>query len=57
MYVLHWQTVNVPTKGLFRCLFIELQSNEGNKHQNNTRVGAWTVRHKSIYIILCFDTI
>ena len=57
MYVLHRQTVNVPTKGLFRCLFIELQSNEGNKHQNNTRVGAWTVRHKSIYIILCFDTI
>ena len=37
---------------LFWCLFPELRSNEGYKHQNNTRVSAYTVRHKSTYIIL-----
>ena len=37
---------------LFWCLFPELHSNEGNKHQNNTRVSALTVRHKSTHIIL-----
>ena len=52
MYVLAWRTVYALTRGLFWCLFPELRSNEGNKHQNNTRVSAWTVRHKSIYIIL-----
>ena len=36
----------------FWCLFPELRSNEGNKHQNNTRVTAETVRHKCTYIIL-----
>ena len=36
----------------FWCLFPELQSNEGNKHQNDTRVNAETVRHESTYIIL-----
>ena len=40
------------TRGLFWCLFPELRSNEGNKHQNNTRVSAETVRHESTYIIL-----
>ena len=34
------------------CLFPELRSNEGNKHHNNTRVSAETVRHESTYIIL-----
>ena len=36
----------------FLCLFPELRSNEGNKHKNNTRVSAETVRHESTYIIL-----
>ena len=27
-------------------------TNEGNKHQNNTRVSAETVHHESTYIIL-----
>ena len=27
-------------RGLFWCFFPELHSNEGNKHQNNTRVSA-----------------
>ena len=52
MYVLKWQTVYALTRGLFGCLFPELQSNEGNKHQNNTRVSTWTVRHKSTYTTL-----
>ena len=33
-------------------LFPDLRSNEGNKHQNKTRVSAYTVRHKSTHIIL-----
>ena len=33
-------------------LFPEMRSNEGNKHQNNTRVSAETVRHESTNIIL-----
>ena len=33
------------------CLFSKLQSNEGNKHQNNTRVSTETVRHESTYIL------
>ena len=37
---------------LFWCLFPELRSNEGNKHQNNTRVSTETVCHKSTHIIL-----
>ena len=37
---------------LFWCSFPELRSNEGNKYQNNTRVGSETVRHESTYIIL-----
>ena len=40
------------TKGIFWGIFPELRSNEGNKHQNNTRVSTETVRHKCIYIIL-----
>ena len=31
---------------------VYLQSNEGNKHQDNTWVSAETVRHKSTYISL-----
>ena len=30
----------------------ELQSNEGNKHRNNSQVSASRVRHDSTYIIL-----
>ena len=42
-----------PREGYFGVYFIlVLQSNKGNKHQNNTRVSAETVRHKSTYIIL-----
>ena len=52
MYVLEWQTVSVFMRGLFWCLFPELWSNEGNKHQNNAQVSAETVRHESTYIIL-----
>ena len=52
MYVLEWRTVSALTRGLFWCLFPELRSNEGYKHQNNTRVSAETVRHESTYIIL-----
>ena len=33
-------------------IFPELRSNEGNEHQNNTRVNVETVRHESVYIIL-----
>ena len=33
-------------------LFHELRTNEGNKHKNNTRVSAQTVRHESTCIIL-----
>ena len=51
MYVLEWRTASVLTRGLFWCLFPELRSNEGNKHQNNTRVSAETVHHESTYII------
>ena len=52
MYALEWRTVSTLTKGLFWCLFPELLSNEGNEHQNNTRVSAEIVRHESTYIIL-----
>ena len=52
MYVLEWRIVSALTRGLFWCLFPELQSNEGNKYQNNTRVSAEMVRHESTYIIL-----
>ena len=38
MYVLQWRTVSALTRMLFWCLFPGLQSNSGNKHQNNTRV-------------------
>ena len=33
MYVLEWRTVYALKWGLFWCLFLELCSNEGNKHQ------------------------
>ena len=52
MYVLEWRTVSALTRELFWCLFPELRSNEGNKHQNNTGVSAETVHQESIYIIL-----
>ena len=38
-------TVSAVTRGLFWVLFPELQSNEDNKLQNDTRVSAETVRH------------
>ena len=40
------------TRGLFWCLFPELWSSEGNKHQNNTWVSAEIVRHGSTCIIV-----
>ena len=49
---IQWQTVSALTRGSFWCLFPELQGNEGNKHQNDTRVSTETVRHESTYIIL-----
>ena len=52
MYVLEGWTVSALTRGLFWCLFPELRSNKGNKHQNNTRVCPETVHHESTYIIL-----
>ena len=42
------------TRGLFLCLFPELRSNEGNKHKNNTRVSAETVRHESTCTLFYF---
>ena len=36
----------------FGCLFSNLWSNEGNKHQHNTPVNIWTVYHQRTYIIL-----
>ena len=56
MYVLEWRGFSALTRGLFWCLFPELQSNEGNKYQNNTWVRAETVRHESTYIIILFLT-
>ena len=35
----------------FGVYFPELRSNEGNKHQNNTRVSVAAVRHERTYII------
>ena len=52
MYVFAWRTFYALTRGLFCCLSPELRRNEGNKHQNNTRMCASTFRHKSTYIIL-----
>ena len=40
------------TRVLSWCLFPELQSNSGNKHQSDTRVSAETVRHEIAYITL-----
>ena len=50
--ILEWRTVYALKRGIFWCLFPELQSNEGNEHQNNSLVSAWTVRHKSTNITL-----
>ena len=52
MYVLEWRSVSAPTRGFLLGLFSELQSNDGNKHQNNTPVSAETVHHKSTYVTL-----
>ena len=52
LYVLEWRTAYALARGLFWCLFPELRSSEGNKHQNNTRVSASTIRHESTYIVL-----
>ena len=56
MYVLVWRTVYALTRGLFWCLFPEFRGNEGNKHQNNTRVSAYTVRHKSTHYFISYTT-
>ena len=55
MYVLEWRTGSALTRGLVWCLFPELRSNEGNKHQNNTRMSVATVHHESENIILLFS--
>ena len=52
MDVFVWRTVSAPARGLFWCLLPELRSNDGNKHQNNTRVSAETFRQESTYIML-----
>ena len=52
MYIFERRTVSALTRELFWCLFPELRSNHGNKHQNNTPVRAETVHHECIYIIL-----
>ena len=52
MHVPAWWILYVLTRELFWCLFPELCSNKGNKHQNNTRVSALTVPRESTYIIL-----
>ena len=41
-----------PHERVILVFFPELRSNEGNKHQINTRVSAETIRHESAYIIL-----
>ena len=52
VYVLSWGTVSVLTQVFSWCLFPELRSTSGNKHQKNPLVSAETVRHSSTYIIL-----
>ena len=52
MYVFSWRIVSVLTRVLRCCLFHSVLRISGNKHQNNTLVGAGTVRHSSTYIIL-----
>ena len=52
MYVLEWQTVSALTGGLFRCLYPQLWSKEGNKTANNPQVSPETVHHGSTYIII-----
>ena len=42
----------MKTDGIVLVLFPELRSKEGNRHQNNTRASAETIRHESTYIIL-----
>ena len=44
-------TVSVLERGLSWCLFPNLRSNKGNKHQNGTRVSAEKVRHESTCFI------
>ena len=36
----------------FGVYFLSLRNNEGNNHQDNTRVSVETVRHENKYIIL-----
>ena len=38
MYILAVRTVYELSRGLFWCLFPELRSNDGNKHENNNQV-------------------
>ena len=50
--LLQWRTVSAITIGLFWCLFPKLGCNEGNKHQNNTLVSAWTVCHEYTHYLI-----
>ena len=52
MYLLLWRTVSALTWVWFWYLFPSLQSNSGNKHQNNPLMNAETARHSSTYIII-----
>ena len=52
MHVRKWRTVNALMRGLFWCLFPEVHSNMGNKHQRNTQASASTVHHESTYMNL-----
>ena len=49
--MLERRNVYALTRGLFRYLLSELGSNEDNKHQNNPRVSALTVRRDRTHII------
>ena len=53
MYALEWRTISALKRGLFWCLFPELRSNEGNKHQNNARVSPQTV-HQRVHTLFYF---
>ena len=44
---------NALSSVLFWCLFPLWIHNLGNKHQNNTLVGALTVQPSILYIIVC----
>ena len=51
MYVLAWRNAYAITRGLFGCLCLELRSNEGNVHQNNTQVGINSSSHEYMHFL------